>query len=462
MPNTDLIANLQAYAEQAIIKHNIPALSLAVWKDGKLSLAAAGCLNQSTGVEATTDSIFQIGSITKVMTTCLVMQLVDEGKVDLDTPVVHYLRDFMIADAEATRVITVRQLLNHTSGIAGDYFPDDHGHEGNLIARYIDRCSLLPLVHPVGEMYSYSNAAFCVAGRLIEVVRGMSWYAAMQEYLYDPLGMAHAIADPKDVLRYRCAMGHVYDGNNTDRWVLPERAYLTIGQAPVGSTPAMTAENLIRFARAHMEGGVNQQGDSWLSPEAVQQMQTSQIELPKVSPVVAKHAGLGWGIGEFNGGAVRTISHGGATNGFLSMLQMIPGENAAYALLMNGFRPSAMEGVNADLMGAIADISMTLPEPDSSASLDELRVISGVYESFDTLITVTERDAKLMANIVYKIDPLPPMDLELRHVEEGCFAAYAKQGDGERRCPNIVFLKPDGSGAPQYVFNGGRQNKRIK
>ena len=157
--------NLQAYAEQAIAKHNIPAMSVAIWKDGELSQAAAGCLNLTTGVEATTDSIFQIGSITKVMTTCLVMQLVDEGRVNLDKPVVDYLRDFMIADAEATQTITVRQLLNHTNGIAGDYFPDDEGHQGNLIARFVDRCSFLPLMHPVGEMFSYSNAAFCVAGR---------------------------------------------------------------------------------------------------------------------------------------------------------------------------------------------------------------------------------------------------------------------------------------------------------
>ena len=66
------------------------------------------------------------------MTTCLVMQLVDEGRVELDNPVKQYLRDFMIADAEASETITVRQLLNHTSGMAGDFFPDDQGHEGNL------------------------------------------------------------------------------------------------------------------------------------------------------------------------------------------------------------------------------------------------------------------------------------------------------------------------------------------
>lgn len=460
--------NLQAYAEQAIAKHNIPAMSVAIWKDGELSQAAAGCLNLTTGVEATTDSIFQIGSITKVMTTCLVMQLVDEGRVNLDKPVVDYLRDFMIADAEATQTITVRQLLNHTNGIAGDYFPDDEGHQGNLIARFVDRCSFLPLMHPVGEMFSYSNAAFCVAGRLIEVVRGMSWFQAMQEYLFEPLGMQHAIADPKEMIRFRTAMGHVYDGENSDRWVLPERSYLSLGQAPVGSTPAMTAENLIRFARAHLEGGLNQQGQVWLSPESVKQMQVPQIEMPKSSQLSAKHSGLGWGISHYHAGNIKTVGHSGGTLGFLSMLQVIPEQNAAFAILTNGTRPSAIGGLTTDLLSAVTGLKLKEPEPSSNTPLQELEKIVGVYECLDTLIKVTATDGKLMANIFYKLDPYPPIDVELRHSEalseggankqELSFAAY--NGKGER-CLLISFLKPDQSGVPQYLFNGGRLNRRI-
>ena len=465
MPSSDIITNLQAYVDQGIVKYNIPAMSVAIWKDGVLTQAAAGCLNISTDVEATTDSIFQIGSITKVMTTCLIMQLVDEGKVNLDKPVVHYLRDFMIADADASQSITVRQLLNHTNGIAGDYFPNDEGHQGNLIARFVDRCSSLPLMHPVGEMWSYSNAAFCVAGRLIEVVRGMSWYAAMDEYLFKPLGMAHSIADPKEMIRFRTAMGHVYDGDNTDRWVLPERAFLSIGQAPVGSTPAMSAENLIRFARAHLEGGMNQQGQSWLSPESVKQMQVSHMELPKTSLISDKHTGLGWGMSSYHAGDIKTVGHGGGTVGFLSMLQVVPEQNAAIAILTNGTRPSAIGGITADLLAAVTGLDLQEPEPASETPLVALEKITGDYECLDTLIKVTSTGGKLMANIFYKIDPLPALDVELRHVEGLCpdepfsFAAYNAKGE---RCLAIAFLKPNEAGVPQYVFNGGRLSSRIQ
>lgn len=206
-----LFADFQSYAESLIDRHQIPAVSLAVLSNNQCYSAAAGILNIDTGVEANTDSIFQIGSITKVFTTSLIMQLVDEGRVDLDTPVKLYLRDFQIADIQATQNITVRQLLNHTNGIAGDYFADDCYAEGNAIARYLDRINLLPLVHSPGKNYSYSNAAFTVAGRLVEVILGCSWHQAIEERIFRPLGMKQAIADPTETLRFRAAIGHLQD-----------------------------------------------------------------------------------------------------------------------------------------------------------------------------------------------------------------------------------------------------------
>lgn len=455
-----LSANLQGYVDQAIIEHNIPALSLAVWQNGQQSLAAAGCLNLNTGVKATPDSIFQIGSITKVMTASLVMQLVDEGKVELDAPVKAYVRDFGVADSKATNTITVRQLLNHTNGMAGDYFPDDRGHEGNLIARYVDRCNLLPLVHSPGVHYSYSNSAFAVAGRLIEVVRGMSWYQVMNAYLFQPLGMQQAIADPTDIIRHRCAMGHVYDGDNTDLWVLSEQAYFTLGMAAAGITPSMSAENLILFARAHMEEGKNQKGEAWLSPASIALMQTPHIELPRMSPVLRKHVGLGWGIHEYlNHEGLQVMVHSGATNGFLSMLQCIPERNIAFAILINGFRPSALEALTNNCLSALMDVSTQYSEPASDKTISELEVICGVYESFNTRISVNCCEQKLTATIIYKLDPLPPLKVELQHESQGCFAACTKDG---QRVKNIVFLEQDTQGIPQYLFSGGRQNRRVK
>ena len=101
-------------------KHGVPGATLAILADGEVADTAYGVLNRRTGVEATADSLFQIGSITKVWTATLVMQHVDEGLLDLDKPIVTYLPTFQVDDPEVTRTVTTRHLLAHTSGIDGD------------------------------------------------------------------------------------------------------------------------------------------------------------------------------------------------------------------------------------------------------------------------------------------------------------------------------------------------------
>ena len=451
------ISHIQSYLEKAVSENRIPGISLAIWEDKTLHSAAAGHLNLNVGLGATTESLFQIGSITKVMTTCLVMQLVDEGQVELDVPVKRYIRDFAIADAEATQAITVRQLLNHTSGIAGDFFPDDHRQEGNPIARYIDRCNLIPLMHPPGRMFSYSNSALAIAGRLVEILRGVSWYQAIDEYVYQPLGMQHAIADPKDGIQHCCATGYLLD--NSNNWYLPPRPYNSLGLAPAGSTLAMSASDLIRFARAHLDEGKNQAGEQWLSSASVKQMQTKQIEAPRSSSIANKYAGLGWGLSEYpNNNSLKVISHSGATRGFLSTLQIIPEKDIAFAVLMNGRHPSAMDIITAELLTGLAGLDMTQPEPSSDKPNQILEVVIGQYDSFDTLITVVLQADRLMANIDYKINQTPSERVELRQCEAGCFAVYTQEG---KRLANAIFSEEDEQCVPQYLFYGGRQNRRI-
>jgi CubicO group peptidase (beta-lactamase class C family) len=111
---------LGEYVPAAIGRHDVPGVAWAVLADGEVVDGAAGVLSKATGVEATADSVFQIGSITKLWTGSLVMQLVDEGKLDLDVPIRTYLPEFRIADEDAAGRITTRQLLSHTAGFEGD------------------------------------------------------------------------------------------------------------------------------------------------------------------------------------------------------------------------------------------------------------------------------------------------------------------------------------------------------
>src|SRR4051812_32194223 len=131
------LTDLQEILDKAVAGAGLPGASAAVLVDGEVIEAAAGVLNVRTGVEATTDSLFQIGSITKVYTTTLIMQLVDAGLVDIDAPVRTYIPSFRVADDAASAAITVRHLLTHTSGFDGGDFFFDGGRGDDTMERYV-------------------------------------------------------------------------------------------------------------------------------------------------------------------------------------------------------------------------------------------------------------------------------------------------------------------------------------
>ena len=460
-----ILSDFQAYAEGLVKTHNLPAISLAVWHNKKLYQAAAGVLSLETGVEATIDSIFQIGSITKVMTASLVMQLVDEGRVKLDNPVKQYIRDFAIDDHDAAESITVRQLINHTSGISSDFFPNDCHQTGNPIARFVDRCNLLPLVHPVGECYSYSNAAFAMAGRLVEVVTGGTWFDAMEERLFQPLGLEHAICRPMDVLRYRAAIGHTPNPDSSNsasqkHWQQAKQLYLTMAHAPAGSTPMMTAADLITFAQAHLSGGLTKYGQRWLSENAISQMQQPQIEQPALSSVITSHMGLGWGLHRLNYNGRLIFGHGGGTLGQMSMLRVVPDSDVCIALLINCDNAEvAYQTVVNELLNVLADIDLTEPAPSViDIPYQQLIRYTGDYKSLGEHYSIVIEDRKLVAKHKDFVFDRPATKLHLKALDDSVWVGYNEQGYAATK---IRFLNPDARGKYAYLFNG-QMNQRVE
>ena len=463
----DLSNDLQSYVDSLIEKQRIPAVSIAVWHKNRLYRAAAGVLNITTGVEATPDSIFQIGSITKVFTASLVMQLVDEGLIDLDTPVKKYLRNFHIADIEATRSITVRQLLNHTNGMTGDYFPDDSYDSGNTLARYVDRIHLLPLIHSPGQMFSYSNAGYALAGHLVEVVSGISWHQAMVDRIFEPLGLCHAVADPKETLRYRAAIGHIQNPGGPHhvgtQWTLPSACYMSLSQAPAGTTPMMTASDLITFARAHLNRGQSAAGKVWLTPSSNHLMQQTSVELPPYDQMFQHYRGLGWGISTHKQSGILMIGHTGQTLGQTSMLRLLPTQNSAFAVLLNGVKPGALDDIANKLTLALTNIDCSVPEPQVVRSnIEDLQAYIGTYDS------ITDRYKVALARgyhgnkglILSALDKNSKVvnEFNLRCLGEHIFAVYNSKG---QRQANLMFIHHHSDAVPSHLFFGFRMNPRC-
>ncbi len=367
-------------------KYDVPGPAIAVLAGGEVVDHAAGLLSTTTGVGATTDSVFQVGSITKVWTATLVMQLVDEGALDIDLPIRTYLPEFRIADEGAAAEITTRQLLDHTAGFEGDIFTDT-GVGDDCVERYLDAIRDVPQLFPPGELFSYNNAGFCVLGRLVEVVRAKAYDACLRDHLIQPLGLAHTATGPYEAILHRAAVGHLQAEAGAPYVPAPVWA-LVRSNIPAGSMLAMRPRDLLTFARMHLDGGVAADGTRVLGAASVAAMQQPQVTLPELG-MMGTHWGLGWELFDTPDGTV--IGHDGGTIGQSAFLRVVPEKGVAIAMLTNGGDIiSLYRDVFSHLLPLLAGIDLpALPTPPAQPQRVDAGRYVGHYaaEVFDIVVS---------------------------------------------------------------------------
>ncbi|WP_329048378.1 beta-lactamase family protein [Amycolatopsis sp. NBC_01488] len=454
---TELAAWLESRLPAVLAEHQVPGAAVAVYAGGEIIDHAAGVLNKGTGVEADVDSLFQIGSITKIWTTTLALQLVGEGVLDLDEPVRKYLPEFTIADQEAAARITVRQLMCHTSGFEGDIFTDT-GRGADCVEKYVATLGDVPQLFAPGEMFSYNNAAFCVLGRVVEVLRGKAYNDCLADHLFVPLGLTHAAASPYEAIRYRAALGHLTPEPGAD----PQPAgvwALAASNAPAGSMLAMRPRDLVTFAGMHLRDGEGPDGTRVLSAENARAMRERVVELPDLG-LMGEAWGLGWSLSE--GGAV--VGHDGGTIGQSAFLRLAPEHGVAVALLTNGGHPIAVyTKVVGHLLKELTGIELAVPPvPDPAAPrIDATRYV-GEYSSSVADITVSQDDDGRVW---------------VERVPKGIFAELAKPEKTELVAMNgdtLILAEPmqgmylphafvgdDGTGRALYLHTG-RADRRVR
>lgn len=327
---------------------HVPGVAVGVWHKGREMVAGFGVTSVAHPLPVTGDTYYQIGSITKTFVATAVMRLVEMGTLSLDAPVRSYLPNLRLADASVAARVTMRHLLTHTAGWLGDYF-DEIGLGDDAVARMVDRMAGLPQLTPLGELYSYNNAGFYLAGRVIEVVTGQTFEAAIEELVFAPLGLA-AYFFANDVITHSFAVGHTTrDGQPAVArpWALGRAIH------PAGGVMC-TVRDLLRYARFHMGDGRAPDGQRVLTSQSMAQMQTPQFAATGLGSI-----GLAWMIpsplrvgdgdgiipsplpvGDGDGmitplGDVKTIGHGGATNGQLTELRIAPWHDFAVAVFTN-------------------------------------------------------------------------------------------------------------------------------
>ena len=426
-------------------RYDVPGASLAVLADGEVVTAAVGSLNRETGVEATTDSLFQIGSITKLFTTAAVMRFVEREELDLDEPVVKTLPEFTTEDPDAAQAVTLRHLLTHTSGIDGDHFLDT-GRGDDVLERYVASCAELPHQFPVGATHSYCNAGFGIAGRVLEVVGGAVWDEVLREEVLAPLGLHHTLTLPEDALRHRVACGHVGDPGElrlTPQWGLPRSA------GPAGIVVA-TAADVVAFARAFLDDG------SWLSRASREAVLEPQVAVPNPYAMGA-HWGVGWMVDEAVDGR-RIVGHDGSTIGQSAALRMVPDAGVAVAILLNG-------GAAADVTAAVlrevlletagVELRPDLAPVDGADAGDRARQAGTYRRRAETLVIEPDGEAGLRltatdtSHLAGLIDD-EPVVIDLLPIEHD---TYVGHHPGAEKWSAFVFFDLDGT---PFLHAGGR------
>jgi len=287
-----------------------------------------GSANAELNLPMTSETVIQIGSTTKVFNAALVMTFVEQHRLDLDVPIVQYMPRFHVADATARAAITLRQLLSMSSGLDnGPYTQFWNGDEA--LASYVDSLRTLPQIFAPGKGYGYSNAGTSIAGRIVEIVTGDTWDAALRARILDPAGLSHTVTLAEDLPFQRISVGHL-PGKDGHRPTVVRPWYITRAQGPAGSTLAASAHDVAEFGALFINDGVASNGHRVLSHESIAAMMTSTAPSPG-------GAFVAWGIGPslMRWGSTDVWWHPGGNQSGVSMLYWIPEQRAILALVIN-------------------------------------------------------------------------------------------------------------------------------
>ena len=317
---------LSATLSELARKHRIPGAQVAIHYGGETVAGEVGELEYGTGRPVTKDVAFPIGSISKSFTATAAMILVADGDLELDAPLSEYLPELGNHSADLAAQLTLRQLLSHTSGLTDG--PEEVAAAS--LQRYVlDHCRDPELVLPPGTGFSYSNVGYVLAGHLVEVITGMSWWEAVESIVLRPLRIEPTfIVAPEPGMSERpIAAGHSV--NASVGRTRPVEQSMALAEAPAGAL-AVSAVDLVALGLTHVDGAT-----PTLLP-------TSYAEQMREAIPTAEPFGLadGWGLGlaTFQNGNTAWVGHDGNANGTACYLRVDPIEGCVVAFTSNANR----------------------------------------------------------------------------------------------------------------------------
>lgn len=432
---------------------------LVAVKDGKTILNHSfGHADRETGRKVDSKTVFQIASCSKAFTTMMAAQLCEEGKLDWDTPVRHYLPEFRLMDEYASDHVTPRDLACHRTGLSRHdamrtYIRDDR-------AELVRRMAYFPPTVSFRERYYYQNQNYVALGYLCEQLSGKTWEQWLTERIGDPLGMELHFRGHTDIRSIHAAMPYLRRNGET----IPVDEVVGAASNPCGGvyTNADSLEKWIKMLAAG--GGLD--GKTIISKAGLQAMLRPNIPVPGKAyhpKELQTTYGLGWSAAAYKG--ERVAFHGGWTNGFNSQVGFFPERNMAYALSVNTedtpshlvlaylLRDLLLEDMDADygwLMDAAApgfDKGPAFTEEEQRnlpLTAAEAEAFCGKYENpgyGDLSFTYADGGLHLSYGLV---------EMDFRRIDDAKFVAYGYPGTFR------AAFRPDGSLSMRFSVDAVR------
>jgi CubicO group peptidase (beta-lactamase class C family)/D-alanyl-D-alanine dipeptidase len=385
---TDVVETLRPYIQQQMAEEELPAVSIAIIDDQQIVWAEGfGMADPNSKTPATADTVYRIGSVSKLFTDIAIMQLVERGELNLDAPMADYLPDFHPKDPFGTP-ITLRQLMSHRSGLlreppVGNYFETSQPTLSATVRSLNDT----ELVFPPNTHTKYSNAAIAVVGYLLEARSHEPFARYLKSSVLDPLGLRHGSFEPDPAIITNLAKAEMwtYDGLKF------EAPTFQLGMAPAGSMYS-TVNDLGHFVSVLVAQGKTENG-ALLKPATLEQMW---------SPQFPNSGGRGFGLGfqvRFLDGH-RLIGHGGAIYGFATTLNLLPEDKVGVVVVATKDAVNAVTDRIGDeslrlILAHRAGKPLELPSPTSPVPLDLGHKLAGRYGTGDDAVDLTYLDGHL-------------------------------------------------------------------
>jgi CubicO group peptidase (beta-lactamase class C family) len=320
-------AAIDEFVEKEMEAQRIPGLALGIVQGDEIVHLKGFGIADPSGRAVTPQTPFIIGSLSKSFTALAIMQLIEEGEVELDAPVQRYLPWFRVADEAASTQITVRHLLYQTSGLStktGRSFQGSRDTSDSALEQTVRKLSNAELTEPVGAVHQYSTVNYSVLGLIVQTVSGQSYESYIQEHIFDLLEMQNSFTSQAEVQPQDLATGYHYAFGVPMTVDLPYNR----GLLPAGYLIS-SGEDMTHYLIAQLNGG-HYKDAALLSQDGM--LETHNPAVP--SGAADTSYGMGWFVGSLNG--IPAIHHQGETFNFHANMILIPDSQLGIVVLING------------------------------------------------------------------------------------------------------------------------------